>query len=53
MYCGIITVIAACLEFSNHVLLPLVLLCAGTAGLVLVQTVREFRFRRAYSGEGP
>ena len=53
MYCGMITVVAACLEFSNHVLLPLLLLGTVTAGLVVVHTIREFRFRRVYSGEGP
>ena len=52
MYCGMITILAACLEFSNHVLLPLLLLATVTAGLVFVHTVREFRFRREYSGEG-
>jgi hypothetical protein len=51
---GIFTVaLAALIEWSNHVLLPIVIM-GGIAGCFLaVMAVRDYRFRKQYTGEVP
>jgi Ni,Fe-hydrogenase I cytochrome b subunit len=49
-FCGATLVIAAGIGQANHVLLPLLILGAATVVFVAVQTIREYRFRKQYTG---
>jgi|GEM_PF-2272411 len=53
LFCCATFFIACAVQLSNHVLLPLLVFAAG-AGLVLfVQVIRDYQFRKEYSGVGP
>ena len=49
-FCGATLVIAAGIDASGHVLLPLLIIGGLTAVFVLVFTVRGYRFRKQYAG---
>jgi len=49
-FCGATLVIAAGIGQANHVLLPLLILGAVTVVFVAVQTIREYQFRKHYTG---
>jgi hypothetical protein len=49
-FCGATLVIAAGIDASNHVLLPLVILGGLITLFSAVQTIREYRFRKQYTG---
>jgi hypothetical protein len=49
-FCGATLVIAAGIGQANHVLLPLLILGAVTVVFAAVQTIREYRFRKQYTG---
>ena len=52
-FCGVTLVIAAGIDASNHVLLPLVIIGGLTSLFVAVQTIREYQFRKRYTGANP
>jgi len=52
-FCGATLVIAAAIDASDHVLLPLVVLGGLIALCAAVQTIREYRFRKQYAGAPP
>ena len=52
-FCGATLVIAAGIDASNHVLLPLVIIGGLTSLFVAVQTIREYQFRKRYTGANP
>ncbi len=52
-FCGATLVIAAGIEASNHVLLPLVIIGGLTVLFAAVQTIREYQFRKRYTGANP
>ena len=52
-FCGAALVIAAGIDASGHVLLPLLVTGGLTAGFAMVYTVREYRFRKQYAGAPP
>ncbi len=52
-FCGATLVIAAGIEVSNHVLLPLMILAGLLVLLVAVQILRDYRFRKQYAGAHP
>jgi hypothetical protein len=49
-FCGATLVIAAGIGQANHVLLPLLILGAVTVIFVAIQTIREYQFRKQYTG---
>lgn len=49
-FCGATLLIAAGIGQANHVLLPLLVLGAATVLFVTVQTIREYQFRKQYTG---
>jgi len=49
-FCGATLLIAAGIGQANHVLLPLLVLGAVTVLFIAVQTIREYQFRKHYSG---
>jgi hypothetical protein len=52
-FCGATLVIAAGIQVSNHVLLPLMVAGVLVALFVSVQTIREYQFRKQYTGAPP
>jgi len=52
-FCGATLVIAAGIDASNHVLLPLVVIGGLTSLFAVVQTIREYQFRKRYTGANP
>jgi len=52
-FCGAALVIAAGIDASGHVLLPLLIIGGLTAVFAMVCTVREYRFRKQYTGAPP
>lgn len=52
-FCGTTLVIAAGIDASGHVLLPLLTIGGLTAVFTMVFTVREYRFRKQYIGAPP
>ena len=50
VFCGATLVIAAAIQVSNHVLLPLVILSGLITLFAAVQTIREYQFRKQYTG---
>jgi hypothetical protein len=53
LFCGTVGLVALLVAFSNHVIAPLIII-AGIASLVLfIQSVRNYQFRKEYSGAGP
>jgi hypothetical protein len=52
-FCGATLVIAAGIDVSNHVLLPLVIIGGLTSLFAAVQTIREHQFRKRYTGANP
>jgi len=52
-FCGATLVIAAGIQVSNHVLLPLMILAGIIALIVAVQILRDYRFRKQYTGAHP
>ena len=52
-FCGATLVIAAGIDASGHVLLPLLIIGGLTAVFAMVFTVREYRFRKQYIGAPP
>ena len=49
-FCGATLVIAAGIQASNHVLLPLMILAGLVALIVAIQILRDYRFRKQYTG---
>ena len=49
-FCGATLLIVTGIEQANHVLLPLLILGAVTVVFAAVQTIREYRFRKQYTG---
>jgi hypothetical protein len=52
-FCGTSALIAVLIEFSNHVVLPLIILTCGIALILIVQSVRTYQFRKYWSGGEP
>ncbi len=52
-FCGATLVIAGGIQASNHVLLPLMILAGLIALFAAVQTLRDYRFRKQYTGAHP
>jgi uncharacterized membrane protein len=53
LFCCVTLVLAAVIQVSDHVLVPLILLAAG-AGLVLFfQDIRNYQLRKKYTGAVP
>jgi len=52
-FCGVTLVIAAGIDASGHVLLPLLIIGGLTTVFAMVYTVREYRFRKHYTGASP
>jgi len=49
-FCSGTLLVAVMVQLANHVLLPLFILCLGTAVFLFVQTIRDYQFRKQYSG---
>ena len=52
-FCGVTLVIAAGIQASNHVLLPLIILTGIIALFAAVRILRDYRFRKQYTGAHP
>jgi len=52
-FCGVTLVIAAGIQASNHVLLPLIILAGLITLFAAVRILRDYRFRKQYSGATP
>jgi hypothetical protein len=52
-FCGVTLVIAAGIDASGHVLLPLLITGTLAAVFVMAITVRQYRFRKQYRGASP
>ena len=52
-FCGATLVIAAGIQASNHVLLPLIILASLIALFAAVRTLRDYHFRKQYTGAHP
>jgi hypothetical protein len=52
-FCGVTLVIAAGIQASNHVLLPLIILTGIVALFAAVRILRDYRFRKQYTGAHP
>jgi hypothetical protein len=52
-FCGVTLVIAAGIQASNHVLLPLIILTGSIALFAAVRILRDYRFRKQYTGAHP
>lgn len=52
LFCGISSLITLVIGITNHVLLPLGLFVTCFVAILLVQSVRTYRFRKHYSGGG-
>jgi hypothetical protein len=51
LFCCATFFIAVIIQLSNHVLFPLILLCAGTGLIITVKAVRDYQLKKQYSGE--
>lgn len=51
LFCCATFFITIIIRLSNHVLLPLILLCAGTGLIITVKAVRDYQLKKQYSGE--
>jgi len=52
-FCGVILVIAAGIQASNHVLLPLMILAGLITLFAAVRMLHDYRFRKQYTGANP
>jgi hypothetical protein len=52
-FCGVTLVIAAVIQASNHVLLPLIMLTGIVTLFAAVRILRDYRFRKQYTGAHP
>jgi len=52
-FCGVTLVIALGIQASNHVLLPLMILIGLIALFAAVRILRDYRFRKQYTGATP
>ena len=50
LFCGSSCILALLIQFSNHVLVPLVILGGITALILTVQSVRMYQFRKHVTG---
>ena len=50
LFCCITLALAAAIQFSNHVLLPLLVLAAGTALVLFFQGIRNYQLRKEVTG---
>jgi hypothetical protein len=48
LFCGIAAIVAILIQVSNHVLLPLLILTAGTGAILAVQAVRDHQFTKQF-----
>ena len=48
LFCGIAAIVAILIQVSNHVLLPLLILTAGTGAILAVQVIRDHQFRKQF-----
>ncbi|MCX6690534.1 MAG: hypothetical protein NTW33_00435 [Methanoregula sp.] len=53
MFCGVTVPVAALVQVSNHVVLPLLILCIGTGLILGIQAIRDYTFKKQYSGVRP
>jgi len=53
LFCGVTLLVAVLVQVSNHVVLPLLLLCIITAGILALQAIRDYKFRKQYRGVRP
>jgi len=53
LFCGATVPVAILARVSNHVVLPLLLLCTVTGIIIAVQAIRNYKFRKQYSGVRP
>jgi hypothetical protein len=53
LFWGCTLVIAAVIQVSNHVILPLLLSGAGTGLIIGIQVIRNYQFRKQHSGALP
>ena len=49
-FCGIIFLIGLLIGVSNHVYLPLLILGAAAAAVLVVRSIRHYQFRKQYNG---
>ena len=52
-FCGISIVITLLLGFSNHVVLPLIILGIAAASILAIISIRMYRVRKHYTGAAP
>ena len=48
LFCGIAAIVTILIQVSNHVLLPLLILTAGTGAILAVQVIRDHQFRKPF-----
>ncbi|MCX6688214.1 MAG: hypothetical protein NTZ39_00720 [Methanoregula sp.] len=48
LFCGVTVPLAILIHVSNHVVLPLLILAAGTGAIFAVETIRDHQFRKQY-----
>ncbi|MFA4859850.1 hypothetical protein [Methanoregula sp.] len=53
LFCGATVPVAVLARVSNHVVLPLLLLCTVTGIIIAIQAIRNYKFRKQYSGVRP
>jgi len=51
LFCCATFFITLIIQLSNHVLLPLIILCAGTGLILTVKSVRDYQLKKQYSGD--
>jgi len=51
LFCCATFFITLIIQASNHVLIPLIILCAGTALILTLKAVRDYQLKKKYSGE--
>jgi hypothetical protein len=52
LFCCVMLVLAAVIQLSNHVLIPLLLLAAGTGLVLIFEDVRTYQLKKTYTGAG-
>ena len=52
LFCCVTLVLAAGMQLSNHVLVPLLLLAAGTGLVLIFEDIRNYQLRKKYTGAG-
>jgi hypothetical protein len=50
LFCAVTFPVAAIIQLSNHVLLPLLVLVTVTGLVLFIQLVRRYQFRKQYTG---